>query len=412
MSRTRRSLLAAVSLTLAASMTSACGGILGGGGDDSASGKTLEFWMYQPTLPQQSEAIQKLKEGFEKENNVKVKIVEVPKDDYNTKLASALSSGGGPDAGYLDQPLVASYALDGSVQKVPAGTIDETAYFAGALETNRVGGDLYGVPIAHTTVALFYNKKFVKTPPKTWDELLATSEAVHKAHPDVAGVNVPKGDGYGAWIIPAFVGSAGGTMADTEAKKVTFDDQPAVEAVTLWTDLLKSSPRKITDTADSFGHERAAMTFTGPWDVAAFKDKFPDLDFGVAPLPVKNTPAGNIGGENSVVFKGAKDSELAWKWLEYLTDTEHNGALANALSGFPANQKAADKAALSADPSYRVFVEQLAVAQARPAVPEWIQINDDFVAVALDEAFRGKATPQAALTEGADKARALLKWSK
>lgn len=407
----RPRLLALAAALSAASLLAGCG-ILGG--SSTSAPDTLEFWMYQPADAKAAQVFDQLKTDFEKANHVTVKLVQVPKDDYNTKLASALSGGGGPDAGYLDQPLVSRYASDGTVAQVPAGTISEADYYPGALDTNRFEGKLFGLPLDQTTIALFYNKKLVPTPPKTWTDLVATSNAVHKASPDVAGIVVPKGDGYGAWMWPGFVASAGGSLLDAQNKKVLLDSPPAVDALNLWMSLLPSSPRKITDAANSFQTGHSAMMISGPWDVTGIHDQFPDLSFGVAPLPYKDRPASNIGGENLVVFKHSSKAALAWKWLTLLTGKDHNGATAQALGGFAANIAAADAAKATAadqDPFYTVFLAQLAVAQARPPVPQWIQINDEIVAPALDRALGGGQTAQQSLSQAATSARNLLGWS-
>ncbi|MER6949874.1 ABC transporter substrate-binding protein [Nonomuraea sp. NPDC000554] len=381
-----------------------------GGGQGSGSGdRTLTFWMYQDRTPQAGQVIEKIRKEFEKANpGVTVKLVKIPKDDYNTKLGGAVASKSAPDAGILDQPLVSKYALDGTIKEVPAGLIDESAYYKGALDTNRANGKLYGLPADQTCVALFYNKKLVPTPPRTWDELKQTAARVHQADPGVAGMNVPKGDGYGAWMFPGVVHGAGGQMVDDAGKKVLFDQAPAVEALQLWVDLLKSSPRKITDSDKPFENGLAAMTISGPWDVPTIHEQFPDLDFGVAPLPYKTEPAGNIGGEDSVVFSTSKNADLAWKWLAFLTDAQHNGPLADALGGFPVNLKAQ---AVAGGPEQAAFLEQLKVAHARPAVPQWIQVNDEIIAPALESALTGKATAQQALTDAAAKTRSLLGWN-
>nr|SBO98404.1 Sugar ABC transporter, periplasmic sugar-binding protein [Nonomuraea gerenzanensis] len=383
----------------------ACGGDDGGQG----AGKELTFWMYQDRTPQAGQVMERVRQDFEKANpGVTVKIVKIPKDDYNTKLGSAVASKSAPDAGILDQPLVSKYALDGTIKEVPAGLIDEADYYKGALDTNRAGGKLYGLPQDQTTVALFYNRKLVPTPPKTWDELKQVAARVHAADANVAGMNVPKGDGYGAWMFPGIVHGAGGEMVDDAGKKVLFDQPLAVEALQLWVDLQESSPRKITDSDKPFENGLAAMTISGPWDVPTIKEQFPDLDFGVAPLPYKTEPAGNIGGEDSVVFATSKNQDLAWKWLAFLSDARNNGAVADAFGGFPVHLKAQVPAG---GPEQAAFLEQLKVAHARPAVPQWIQVNDEIIAPAIESALTGKATAQQALTDAAGKTRSLLGWN-
>lgn len=401
----RRIAGAAVSAALLVGLT-ACGGDNGG----AAESKTLTYWMYQDRTPQAGQVMEKIRKDFEKANpGVSVKFVKIPKDDYNTKLGSAIASKTGPDVSVLDQPLVSKFALDGTIKEVPAGLFPEGTYFKGALDTNLGSdGKYYGLPLDQTGVALFYNKKLVPTPPKTWDELKATADQVHKADPGVAGMVVPKGDGYGAWMFPGIVAGAGGEMADVTGKKILFDQQPAVDSLQLWVDLLASSPRKITDSDKPFENGLAGMTISGPWDVPTIREQFPDLDFSVAPLPYKTEAAGNIGGENSVVFSAGKNADLAWKWLLFLTNETNNAQVADAAGGFPVNTKAT---ALGTGPENEAFLAQLKVAHARPAVPQWIQINDEIIAPAIESALSGKTTAQQAMTDAAAKTRTLLGWN-
>ncbi|WP_433256161.1 sugar ABC transporter substrate-binding protein [Streptosporangium sp. CA-135522] len=383
----------------------------GSGSEQASDTKALTYWMFQDRTPQAGEVVEKIRGDFEKANGVTVKIVKIPKDDYNTKLGSAIASGTVPDAGILDQPLVARYALDGTIKEVPAGTVDEKSLYAGALNTNRVDDKLYGLPVDQTAVALFYNKKLVPTPPKTWDELKQITAKIHADDPKTAGMVVPKGDGYGAWMWPGVLGGAGGSLVDEKNKKILFDQQPGVEALQLWADLLPSSPRSITDSDKAFENGLAGMMISGPWDVANIKDQFPDLQFSTAPLPYKTQPSGNIGGENSVVFAKGKNADIAWKWIQYLTNADNNTKLAQALGGFPTNIAAAERDAASFGPDQAAFLEQLKVAQARPALPQWIQINDEIIAPAIEAALSGKVTSQQALSDAADKTRALLGWT-
>jgi ABC-type glycerol-3-phosphate transport system substrate-binding protein len=399
----RNTAVAGVVAALVAGLA-ACGGGQGSGGD-----RTLTYWMYQDRTPQAGQVFEKIRKDFEKANpGVSVKLVKIPKDDYNTKLGSAVASKSAPDAALLDQPLVSRYALDGTIKEVPAGLIDESAYYKGALDTNRANGKLYGLPADQTCVALFYNKKLVANPPKTWDELKQTAAQVHQADPGVAGMLVPKGDGYGAWMFPAIVHGAGGQMVDDAGKKVLFDQQPAVDALQLWVDLLPSSPRKITDSDHPFENGLAAMEISGPYDVPTIRTDFPDLDFGVAPLPYKTEPAGNIGGENNIVFTTSPNADLAWKWVAFLANAQNNGVVADAFGGFPGNLKAQ---VVAGGPEQAAFLAQLKVAHARPAVPQWIQVNDEIIAPALESALTGKDTAQKSLTDAAAKTRALLGWN-
>lgn len=403
--KTLHKLVAGVAAAGLAMSLAACGGT------SASAANTVNFWYYQPTA-EQAAKIKKLADEFESSHpKVHINLVQVPKDDYNTKLASALANHHGPDAGYMDQPQMARYAGAGQIAQVPSGTVNEADYFPGAFQTNVVDGKLYGVPLQQTTVVLFYNTDLVPTPPTTWDQLVATAKEVHAKHPDIAGVSLPKGDGFGAWLFPGFVASAGGTMLDEKDKQIEFTQPPAQKALALWRTLLASSPRKITNTDSAFQKGLAAMMFSGPWDILGIREQFPQLHFNVALMPKDVQEASTIGGDNGVVFSGAHNKRAAFQWLQFLSDAKHNAEYADITGNFPTNVQAAAESSLADDPQFKVVLEQLKTAVARPTVKDWIQINDSYIAKAIEEAVDGGAPPAEALDTAGQRASKLLGWS-
>ena len=150
--------------------------------EPAALSGSIDFWVYEPDAgkPEAAAALETLKADFEAANpGTTINIVQVPKNDFTTKLNAAIAAKTAPDASYLDQPLVARFALDGVLASMPDGLLDESTLYQGALNTNRVNGTLYGLPLSQTTIALFYNKDLVPDPPTTWDELISVAEAVY-----------------------------------------------------------------------------------------------------------------------------------------------------------------------------------------------------------------------------------------
>ena len=43
------------------------------------------------------------------------------------------------------------------------------------LETAKIDGTQYGIPLAFSSRALYYRKDLIDTPPTNWDELFATA---------------------------------------------------------------------------------------------------------------------------------------------------------------------------------------------------------------------------------------------
>jgi len=80
------------------------------------------------------------------------------------------------------------------------------------------------------------------------------------------------------------------------------------------------------------------------------------------------------------------------------------------MGNFPINLGAAAGDWLAGDEELAVFMEQMKYAQARPTVTDWLKINDELVAKALEEAMESGKEPAEALRAAADDAVKILGW--
>ena len=381
--------------------------------EPAALSGSIDFWVYEPDAgkPEAVEALESLKADFEAANpGTTINIVQVPKNDFTTKLNAAIVAGTAPDASYLDQPLVARFALDGVLASMPEGLLDEATLYQGALNTNRVGGRLYGLPLSQTCIALYYNKDLVPNPPTTWDELITIAEEIYDPDNQIAAMEVPRG-GWGAWIFPAFVATAGGTMLDEENHIVSFGEQPAIDALELWVTLASFSPTEITGSENAFQTGHVGMKISGPWELDGLANDWPELNWGVTMVPSKVSEGSNIGGDNAVVYSTTENPDLAWAWLKFLTDAEPNLLISRDVMGnFPINLADATGEWVDDNEGLLVFMEQMKYAQARPTNPDWLQINDELVGTAIDNALDNGVAPATALQDAAKSAKELLGW--
>jgi multiple sugar transport system substrate-binding protein len=81
-----------------------------------------------------------------------------------------------------------------------------------------------------------------------------------------------------------------------------------------------------------------------------------------------------VGGSNLVVYKDSKNKELAWKFVQYLTDPKTQVAWYADVTDLPAVVAAWDDPALKSDPNVAKFGEQLKSTQAQPAISTWSEI--------------------------------------
>ncbi|MBA4248358.1 MAG: hypothetical protein C0444_08705 [Microbacterium sp.] len=403
---TQRKVGVAALAAMAVIVTGCAGG--GAAGDSNA----LEFWAYEPNSLSQKEALDELIVEFETANDIDVKVTYIPKDSFNTKLNSSIAVGRNPDVSYLDQPLTPRFAADGLLLDVTdqlAAGIGADSFLPAAMETNIVDGRAYGVPLSMTTVALYYNKALVEQAPTTWDEWLDSARDVYVPNTTAAFEGIG-GGGWGAWLFPAFVHSGGGTMVSPSGDEATFGNEAGIEAASFLVELQRYSDQAVRQSENAFGNGLVAYKVSGPWEIDALSKNFPNLEFGVAPLPAREgfAPTSNIGGENLVVFENSTKQEIAYAFVEFLTNAENMQVMAGVTGNFATNLEAAAALNYSADPLLGVFELQLQSAIPRPTLTEWLKVNDEVIGSALDSIFVSGGDPDAVLTDANERANVIL----
>ncbi len=178
---------------LGGGMSLAVGAALGSGALSARAyaqaGETITVLMSQPQVG----GARIVAAAFEAETGVKVDIVPVPLDQIQQQLTLDLQSGAKRfdafDYWYISKgSLVETGVLEDITDRIEADADDimpedfiSTVYDPYSLYNDR----RYALPFDGDTHALFYNTEIFErnglTPPKTWDEVITTSEAITKA---------------------------------------------------------------------------------------------------------------------------------------------------------------------------------------------------------------------------------------
>lgn len=110
-----------MSVLCVAALMTACGGS-GGSGDSGDSGgdvDSLEMWLPSPLGAESTDAEKTAYEGllepFEKDNDVTVNLTLIPWDSYEEKYLTGVSSGQGPDVGYMYTEMMGDYIKEGAL---------------------------------------------------------------------------------------------------------------------------------------------------------------------------------------------------------------------------------------------------------------------------------------------------------
>jgi multiple sugar transport system substrate-binding protein len=416
----RRGILAgAGGLGLAAALA-ACSSSGSSGGGSGKNG-SLTVWASNAFVPGDGSALAKAASDFASKNDVKVTVQGFAANDLIDKITTTLSGGGGPDVVIVDVSQVpqlgeAKLLTDITSRVAPI----KSQYFPGNIASATTGGVTYAVPFDTSNVALFWNKKMfakagINAAPTTWDELRSAAKELTGGgkYGYMLGAK-----GYGSFLFWPWLWQNGGTIADPQNTKATFNDAAGLEAWEFYADLYlkdKVVPPTflgVTDSWDQFTQpfmtEQVAMMAIGDWGIAPLAKGNPGLEYEVAPLPKKVKSATVLGGNAVGITKAAKDADLAWNFVSWLTAAGQESVLEKGYQRIPARTDVTGSAFAKADQARSVFVEQASVAVTRPTVPNWGDIEWGVMADAWDSVIQKKKSPADALNAAASAATAKL----
>lgn len=390
------SLVAGTALAL-----TACGGGTGSTGSKdeepvakSSPGTDLSAeltWWDTSDPTNEGPAFDELIAQFEKKYpKVDVKREAVPFGETQNKFKTAAAAkSGAPDilrAEVAWVPEFASlgylYALDGTPL---AG--QDSDFLEAAIGSTKFEGKTYGVPQVTDSLALLYNKKLlekagVAEAPKTWDDLETAAKAIEKKT-GAKGVFVNAG---GYFVLP-FIYGEGGDLLDTEAKKITVNEDAAVKGFARAQQLVKSGAAVKPPAQDSYGtmmtlfkEGKVAMIVNGPWEVNNIKSapEFGGLDnLGIAPVPAGSQRAGApVGGHDYVIYSGMpqEKAQAAVAFVEFMSSAESQAFLADKLGLLPTRVSAYDQPQVKSNPVVSAFQPVMEVAVPRAWIPEGGQV--------------------------------------
>lgn len=391
-------------------------GILGGlaacgNGNSSAEGDTEEGKTLTVSVDSgYKDYINEIKDTFEKENDVKIKLVEKDMFDQLESLALDGPAGKGPDVMMAAYDRIGALGQQGHLAEVKLG--NESAYDETDKAQVTYDGKIYGEPAVIETLVLYYNKDLVDTAPATFKDLENLSKDSHFAFESEAGKNTgflaKWTDFYYSYGLIA--GYGGYVFGDdgTDPSDIGLNNAGAVEGISYATDWFQNVwPKGMQDiksagdfASQQFMSNKTAAIIDGPWQAQTYKEN--NINYGVAKIPTLNNgqpyqPFG--GGKGWVVSNYAKNKDLSQKWLDYVTNQENQDKFFEMVNEIPANQQARETAKAKNDELTTAVIEQYETAQAMPNIPEMGEVWTGAENLMFDAAS-GSKTPK----ESADEA--------
>jgi sn-glycerol 3-phosphate transport system substrate-binding protein len=192
------------------------------------------------------------------------------------------------------------------------------SFYPAFMENSQSGGHTWGIPFQRSTIVQYWNKDAFKaagldpeTPPKTWDEMVASAKKLTKRDASGTvtqwGLEIPS-SGFPYWLFQALTTQNGAILASQDGSKVAYNDPKVVEAAQFFADLSAKDaimPKGIIEwgtTPKDFFEGKTAMMWTTTGNLTNVKTNA-KFAFGVAPLPAKARGGSPTGGGNIYIFK-------------------------------------------------------------------------------------------------------------
>lgn len=296
-------------------------------------------------------------DAYEKaQDKIGVKAVWAANDlSTNQKLFTSIAAGTPPDVSWVDGPQVAEWAERGALEDLTpyfekAG-LTQDDFWAPSWNQNFYKGKTWAITYtSDANFGFFWNKDVfkdvgldVEKPPTTIDELTAMNKQINKVvDGNVDRMGILPWSTYGSansiftwgWIF-------GGDFFDATSMKITADNERNVAALE-WMQQLAAEVGgfdKVAGFQAGFGTGenspffigKQAMALWGPWELSNITRFAPNMKYGITYAPTGPEPAAPhsswVGGWCVGVPKGAKQTEAAWDFLNWLCASDEGTTL-------------------------------------------------------------------------------------
>ena len=375
----------------------------------------------------------------------KIEYIQIPEEDFEERLVNAIAEGRGPDVVYIRNswlPKLQSKLIPFQNTDLPAFAEYRNTFVDVAVQDFVRDGPgntklLYAVPLYVDTLALYWNRDIfngvgITEPPVSWEEfsrmvpklrLLSIEGKIIRAG---AAIGAARNINRSSDIVSMLMLQAGTKMVADDRKSATFSSCAAVSgkpvcsarsALQFYTDFANDTSSVYTwsnafdYSIDAFVNDKAAMMINYAHQLPLVKQRRPELNFRVAPIPQpqvrldEKLPVTYANYMGLAVPLGAKNPKVSWQFILDATGLQSSEAYLHATGRPPARIDLID--AFAQDPDFSIFVRQALTASS------WYQPDarkvDDIFADMIDSVVGGTQTSEQALGRAEAEVSILLK---
>jgi ABC-type glycerol-3-phosphate transport system substrate-binding protein len=336
--------------------------------DIDLSGQPIGLTLWHTQTGANAAALQAMVDRFNSTNGKGITVTLQYQGSYTQlyqKNLSAIQAGALPELAVAYESFVADYMkadvvlnLDPYVNSAKNGLSKDSQadIYKPYYDTNRFpqfGNQLLSFPFTKSLFLQYNNedilKEIGKSDPKTWDEFEATAKAASKVGPDGKPTRYGwaitiNASNFNGWVL-----SRGGQLMSADQKTVAWDQQPAIDAITMMKRMIDNNSAYVPkgfDYQTDFGTAKAAFvqeSSTGrPFFVSSFKQP---INWSLSNIPQKDpAKAATVQyGANIAIFKSTPEKQLAsWLFVKWFADAAQTAEWAVKSSYMPVRKTAQD----------------------------------------------------------------------
>ena len=359
------------------------------------------------------------KEFSQANPGIEIKIEVVTWSTLFQKLTTDIAGGRPPDISIIATRWLADFVTQGIAEPLDGympGPFRD-AFIGTFLTPSVIAGKTYGLPVAASVRALYFNKELFARAglggaPETWQALLRAAGKVSALGGGVYGFGLQgkenETDAYWYYALWSF----GGELLDANRSGVA--SAAGIKAAKLYKRMIDDGVTQpgVTnysraDLQNLFKQGRLGMVLTGPWLLGQLKREAPKLRFGVAGIP-KGTRRATYGVTDSIImFRSSKVKDAAWKFLKAAYAPKWRSAFSRSEGFLPVLKSVAAEPHFRNDEGLAAFTSMLPFAKFAPTLANWEEMADA-ISRALQTIYLGAEPAEEALGRAAKRVDKLL----
>jgi len=307
---------------------------------------TIDFWYVAGSG--REGAVDAVVEEFQAEHsNITVEVNAIPFGEFASALQVAYAGDNPPDVALANGIEIQNLAFNGALMPVDDLFDEEDLadFMPDLVDMVSLDGAMYGAPWEQAAVALYYNVDYfeaagIEVPQTledawTWAEYKENVETVMAQQEAEQGEKVwaltsfqsPITGAFFTWTIVRSNSEPGSPLWESVSPDFTtlsgyIDTPEAMEGYEFFQSLYTDELAPKDTIPDAFGNGKAATHMAIPVIGAVLNNNFPDLNWGVMPVPYFKTPLTHTGSFAPVVAAKSDNPEEAKLFTDYFVSKE------------------------------------------------------------------------------------------